>query len=218
MKRTAVIAGYSGLVGRHLLEQILESQAYREVRAVGRKAPPSVGAQTPVWIESTLDDLAGREDELVGDDAFCCLGTTRRTAGSKAGFERVDFHMVVDFARAAHLAGARRFFLVSAVSANPHSPFYYNRVKGRTEQAVEAIGYETVHVLRPSLLIGDRNEHRPGERLAQQLMPLLNPVLVGPFRSMRPVPAAAVAQTMLSLASGDDRQGVWVHHLPSDGT
>lgn len=212
MARSAIITGYTGLVGRELLGDLLESADYSEVKALGRRAP-TVAHEKLRWIKSDFTDLEKRSGELAADDAFCCLGTTRRAAGSKAAFERVDFHMVMDFARLSRKAGAKRFFLVSALSASARSPIYYNRIKGRTEDAVQGIGFDALHVIRPSLLIGEREERRPGERVAQRLFPLLNPLLVGPFRPMRAVRASTVASAMLDLAS-QGQNGTHIHTLP----
>lgn len=210
--RTAVVSGHSGLVGRELVSELLACGEYARVTVVGRRRPAQEDARLR-FVESNLDDLQRRHGELEADDAFCCLGTTLRAAGSRAAFERVDFHMVVEFARAARAAGAQRFFLVSAQSSSSHSPFFYSRVKGRAEQAVQAVGFDAVHVLQPSLLLGKRNERRPGEAIAQRVAPWLNPLMVGPLRPYRAIPAGDVAQAMVQLARRDDR-GVHVHALP----
>lgn len=212
MSRQAVIAGYTGLVGRHLLQQVLQSGRYDRVRAVGRREP-SVQHPALDWVRTELGELHRLKDRLAADDAFCCLGTTLRAAGSKAAFERVDFHMVVDFARAAHAAGARRLFVVSSLSADPRSPVYYSRIKGRAEQALREVGFETLHILRPSLLLGERQEQRLGEGVAQRLAPALNPLLFGPLRKYRAIRAEDVAAAMLELAARD-AHGAFVHSLP----
>ncbi|MGQ0585686.1 MAG: NAD(P)H-binding protein, partial [Gammaproteobacteria bacterium] len=141
------------------------------------------------------------------------LGTTLRAAGSQPAFERVDYHMVVDLARATHKAGAKRFFVVSSVGASEHAAAFYSRVKGRMEGAVRALPFEAVHIVRPSLLLGERAERRPGEKLAQLGAPLLGPLLVGPLARYRAVPAADVADALVRLARGT-ATGPQVHHLP----
>lgn len=214
MSRTALVVGHTGLVGRHLLRGLLDDARYTAVTALGRRAP-AIGDPKLQVIQHALDDLRGVRGQLAADDAFCCLGTTIKTAGSKAAFERVDFHMVVDFARAAREAGARRFFLVSSLSASSRSPIYYSRVKGRTEQAVMDIGFETLHILRPSLLLGARDEQRPGEAVAQRLAPVFNALIPRGLRHYRAVSAEDVARALLALA-GREAPGTWVHTLPLD--
>mgnify|MGYP001948481969 CR=1 FL=1 len=214
MSRIALVAGHTGLVGHHLLAALLEDQSYDGIKAVGRR-PPAFEHPRLQLIQTELGDLRQCQDRLQGDDAFCCLGTTQKAAGSRTAFERVDFHMVVDFARVAHAAGARRLFLVSSLSASARSPVYYSRVKGRTERAVSDIGYDTVHVVRPSLLLGARQDARPGEALAQRLAPILNALIPHPLRRYRAVPAIEVAQALVTLAQRQ-QSGTHIHHLPLD--
>ncbi|MGQ0700757.1 MAG: NAD(P)H-binding protein [Panacagrimonas sp.] len=212
MTRIAIIAGHTGLVGRKLLERLLADNRYSRVVAIGRRAPPQQDARLEV-LQSDLTDLRQLESRLAADDAYCCLGTTQRAAGSKAAFERVDFHMVVDFARAVRAAGAKRFFVVSSLSADPKSPIYYSRVKGRAEQALREIGFETLHIVQPSLLLGSRTERRPGEALAQKLGPLLNRFLIGPLTKYKAIAAEDVAAALMEL-SRREALGVQVHTLP----
>lgn len=214
MPSTAVVAGYTGLVGRHLVDRLLRDARYGAVKLVGRR-PPGQSHEKLETVQTELGDLSKLESRLAADDAFCCLGTTIKTAGSRAAFERVDYHMVVDFARAAHAAGARRFFLVSSLSANPRSPVYYSRIKGRTEQALREVGFEALHIVRPSLLLGERSEHRAGEALAQKFSPVFNALLPGTLKKYRAVHADDVAAALLVLA-GRDAPGVFVHTLPLD--
>jgi uncharacterized protein YbjT (DUF2867 family) len=212
MARTAVIAGATGLVGTALLARLAADPAYGELRVLGRRAPalasPKIRAVT-----TDFSDLAAHAAQLAVDDVFCCLGTTIRAAGSQPAFERVDYHMVVDLARLAQKAGAKRFFGVSAVGASTRAAAFYSRVKGRMEQAVGALPFEAVHMVRPSLLLGDRAERRPGEQAAQRFAPWLGPLLRGPLGKYRAVPAADVADALVTLAHGA-ATGVHVHHLP----
>lgn len=210
--RAAVIAGATGLVGRHCLQRLLDDDRYARVTALARREPP-LRHHKLHWLVTDFSDLAARQRDLAADDAYCCLGTTRRRAGSRAAFERVDYHMVLDFARAAHAAGARRLMLVSAYGADAAAPAFYARVKARTEQAVGDIGFDSVHILRPSLLLGAREERRPLEALGQSLAPLLSPLLRGGLAPMRPVSADAVAAALIAAAFSA-AGGVQVHQGP----
>jgi uncharacterized protein YbjT (DUF2867 family) len=214
MARTAVIAGHTGLVGRQLLDLLLEDARYDRVIAVGRRAPERKDARLQVVI-TEMGELSQLGAGLAADDAYCCLGTTLKAAGSKAAFERVDFHMVVDFARAVHAAGARRLFVVSSLSADPRSPVYYSRVKGRAEQALGEVGFDALHIVRPSLLLGERSENRPGEALAQRIAPLIGPLMRGALAKYRPIDARDVARSLVALSHRhDDERGAFVHTLP----
>ncbi|MFL5346829.1 MAG: NAD(P)H-binding protein [Hyalangium sp.] len=194
--RSALVAGASGLVGGFLLESLLESPLYREVCSLGRRALPR---QHPKLTQRTVD-FARLEPEALpsSDDAFCCLGTTIKKAGSQEAFRAVDHDAVLAFAKAAHKAGARRFLLVSSLGADARSRIFYNRVKGEIEDNLQSVGFESLVLLRPSLLLGDRTESRPGERAAVAVTKVLGPLL-HPFIG-RPIEARTVARAMVALA------------------
>ena len=212
MPRTAVVAGATGLVGSLLLPRLAASADYAEVRVLGRRPPAQAHAKFK-FVATDFSDLDRHAAALAADDVFCCLGTTIRKAGSQPAFERVDYHMVVDLARAARKAGAKRFLVVSAVGASERSAAFYSRVKGRMEKAVGELPFEAVHIVRPSLLLGDRAERRPAERISQIVAPLLSPLLPGPLKKYRAVEADDVAVALLTLARSP-ATGVHVHHLP----
>ncbi|XXF79060.1 oxidoreductase [Myxococcaceae bacterium GXIMD 01537] len=195
--RTALLTGASGLVGGHLLDALLESPLYREVCSLGRRELPR---QHPRLVQRTVD-FAHLEGVPLprADDAFCCLGTTIKKAGSQEAFRAVDHDAVLAFARAAKQAGARRFLVVTALGADARSRIFYNRVKGETEEALKAVGFESLVILRPSLLLGERTETRTGEQVAAAVSKVLGPLL-RPFGS-RPIEGRTVARAMLALAS-----------------
>lgn len=212
MSRTALIAGATGLVGGFLLQKMLAGAQYDKVKLLARRPPRLSHAKLDI-VRSDFANLDKIGDRLAADDVYCCLGTTLRKAGSRANFERVDYHMVVGLARAARKAGARRFFVVSAAGSSLRSPSFYARVKARMERAVSDVGFDATHIVRPSLLLGPRKERRPAEQIGQVLGPIVAPLLVGPFKKYRPIRADAVAEALLTLADGRVK-GVQVHHLP----
>ena len=195
MSRTALIAGASGLVGGHLLGQLLEDGAWDCVLSIGRREvelehPRLQQRITDFADPSTLADLSPVED------AFCCLGTTIRKAGSRAAFRAIDHDAVIAVAQAVHTAGARRFLHVTALGASPRSRVFYNRVKGETERDVAAIGFASAVAFRPSILDGDRPESRLGEQLGLVAMRTAAPLL-GKYR---PTHAEDVASAMVAEA------------------
>lgn len=212
MSRTALIAGSTGLIGQSLLQKLLDSRDYGRVIAVTRRPLGFTHAKlaNPT---SDFEHLGSLGEQLKADDVFCCLGTTTKKAGGKAGLERVDYHMVLDLARSARTAGSGQFLVVSAVGASLRSPAFYSRVKARMERSVAETGYSAVHILRPSLLLGERNESRPVEDVAQMLAPLLNPLFPDKLLMYRPVQADDVASAMLALAL-QPSSGVHIHHYP----
>lgn len=210
--RTALIAGASGLVGQRLLRRLLDSPRYTKVKVLTRRPLNyEEGRLEPLLTD--FEDLGALNGLLAADDVYCCLGTTLRKAGSRAAFERVDYHMVVDLARATAALGAKQFLVVSAVGASKRSPAFYSRVKARMEEAVSDAGFAAVHIVRPSLLLGHRAESRPAEDLAQRVAPLIAPLFWGPFLKYRPVNVDEVAEAMEKLAAGG-KSGAHVHHLP----
>ncbi|TBR22757.1 hypothetical protein EPO15_07290 [bacterium] len=197
---TSVVLGGSGLVGGELLKVIGSATAL-----VRRPLTAPAGV-----VVSVVDFANLPPGALSASDLYCCLGTTIAKAGGQAAFRAVDYDLPLALARKASSEGARRLFLVTANGANARSSVFYNRVKGELEEAVSALGFATVHILRPSLLLGARNESRPAEAVAQRLAPFLSPLMVGPLRRYRPIEAAAVARAMVALAAGSET-GVRVH-------
>ena len=198
--RTALVAGATGLVGGHLVRQLLEEDAYAKVTTVARR--PFEGVSSAKF-ESIIADFDTLEISLTGtaaDDAYCALGTTIKKAGSQAAFRTVDHDYIVSFARAAKAAGAKCFMLVSAIGADPSSSVFYSRVKGETEEAVAAVGFETLHIFRPGLILGERTERRTLEGIGMAIAPRLNPLMLGPARAYRSIPAPVIARAMRGAA------------------
>lgn len=198
----ALISGSSGLVGGELLERLMKSASIERVVSVGRR-PVSVGDGDPASKLTQMNvDFANLPELPPTDVAFCCLGTTIKKAGSQAAFRAVDHDAVIAFARAAKKAGAKKFVLVSALGANAKSPIFYNRVKGEVERDLTGVGFDSLIILRPSLLLGERKESRAAEKVFVRLAPLVTPLLIGPLTNYRPIEGARVASAMLAKATG----------------
>ncbi len=196
-------------MGGFLLRQLLASPEYDRVVALGRRPLELSHARlVPVTADfAGLDKVAA---DLRCDDAFCCLGTTLKQAGSQEAFRAVDHGAVLAFAWAARRNGAGRFFVVSALGANARSRFFYNRVKGETEAALAVLSFNTLGIFRPGLLLGPRREDRPGERLGAAVMWLADPLLHGPLRKYRAIEAEVVARAMFRCSFGQPGQGVLI--------
>jgi len=206
---TALLAGASGLVGSQVLQRLAADPDCRAVHALGRR-PLSSGYPKVSQHTWDFDRLAEVRPFPAADVVFCCLGTTIKAAGSRAAFSKVDFTYAHEVARLALAAGAKQFLLISALGADPESRIFYNRVKGKVEEAVRALPYHGIHIFRPSLLLGERREFRLGERVATVLTPLFTWALVGPLRKYRPIRAAAVARAMVRVGK-EGRAGVQVY-------
>lgn len=199
-----VVTGGTGLVGSHLLP-LLAAHGHEVHSLVRRPSSPAANVQEHVAPPDAWPPIIAA---IRPEAALCALGTTIRTAGSQAAFRAVDHDLVLAFARAARAAGATRFGLVSSVGADPSSRAFYLRVKGETERDVAALGFDRIDIFRPGLLRGDRTEHRPGERLATMLSPIVDRLLVGSLGKYASIPAAAVAA---ALVAGLDQPGTGTH-------
>lgn len=205
--KVALLAGSSGFVGGYALEALLNAPEYSRVYAVTRRPLGRDHSR----LANRIVQFDGLEAQLKGtvcSEAFCCLGTTIAAAGSHPAFRRVDVDYVVAFARAAKAAQAQRFVVVSSVGADPQSKNFYLRVKGEMEEAVSALGFASLDILQPSLLLGWRSEMRPLELAGRLLMPLANPFLVGAHEGYRGIPARTVAAAMLGAARSS-RRGIY---------
>ena len=206
-----LLAGASGLVGGHCLTQLLADDAIGQVTVFARRALEQTHPKLTLHAVN-FDHLSDHVEAISADVALCCLGTTQRAAGSPEAFAKVDHIYVAELARLAVARGVPRFVLVSAVGADPGSPVFYNRIKGRAEAAVSELPFKAVHILRPSLLLGERREPRPVEDWSKPLAPFWSLFLWGPFRRYRPIAAETVAARMVELAKSD-QEGVHIHHF-----
>jgi uncharacterized protein YbjT (DUF2867 family) len=190
----AVVAGGTGLVGRALLAELAADPAFGRVTSLARRA-----VEAPARVEARVVDLAALEPEEMppADVAFCCLGSTIKAAGSQEAFRAVDHGLVLRFARACHESGVAALHVVSALGADPASRNFYLRVKGETERDLAAVGFTSLALYRPSLLLGEREERRPGERAGAALAKALRPLIPAKYRG---VPAEVVARAMLRTA------------------
>lgn len=182
MARTlAVVAGASGLTGRQLMNTLGEDPFYADVRALSRA--------------DNLATLHARQ--LPGaTHLFCCLGTTLAQAGSREAFREVDFQYVLRFARAGLEAGATHLSVISSVGANAAASNFYLRVKGETEGALLECGFRSLDIFRPSLLLGERTQSRPGESFARHISPAVSWILMGSLSRYRPMPVPVLARAM----------------------
>ncbi len=212
MHRTALLAGSTGLVGQLLIRRLIIHPAYGAARALDRRQPdddPRVE-----WVRSDFTNLDELGEQLQVDDVYCCLGTTVQKAGSLGGYEAVDHGLVLDLARATRKAGANRFIMLSPLLATPWSPFFHHRVKARAMRDVAKLGFDAVHILRPSLILGAHEDFRFWDDFWQQsVSPWASELLIGPLRFLKPVPVDEIAKAMVELAL-HGLSGVHQHRLP----
>lgn len=205
--KVAWVAGATGLIGGYLLKALLDAPDYSRVFALTRrplgKEHPKLANRIVVF-QRMAEQLKG----LAVNDAFCGIGTTIADAGSQEAFRDADVNAVLLFARAARAAGASRFVVVSSVGADSTSKKFYLRTKGEMEEAVSDVGFTSVDILQPSLLLGSRKSMRFLEMAGQLVAPLVNPLLTGGKEMYRAIPAETVGKAMLGAARAG-RRGVY---------
>jgi uncharacterized protein YbjT (DUF2867 family) len=206
--RIALVAGGSGLVGGQLLPLLLQSPQYTRVHALSRRPLPFDHPRLANRVVRFEASLQAQLKGLQCQDAFCCLGTTIREAGSQTAFRAVDLDLVQEFAQLALSCGAERLVVVSALGANSASKNFYMRVKGEMEKALEARRFRSLDILQPSLLLGSRRDVRLLELGGQLAMQLVNPLLLGGWSRFRAIAAATVAAAMCGAARSG-RRGVY---------
>jgi uncharacterized protein YbjT (DUF2867 family) len=207
MMGNAVIIGATGLVGGECLRLI--ATRYDSVTAVVRRA---VDFTHPHVREQRIDfDRLDTIDVPRGAHVYCALGSTIKKAGSQEAFRRIDHDYPLMLARRAAEAGEARFAVVSSVGASATSANFYLRVKGELEDALRRLPFAALHIFRPSFLMGNRAERRPGERVALAMAPALGILLQGPLRKYRAIPAAGVARAMVT-AVNRDVSGTFIYH------
>lgn len=202
MSKIALIAGSTGLIGRQLLSLLLEDAKYSQVISVSRRST-GISSSKLVEVITSFDNLNEVAAQLKADDIFICLGSTLKKAGSKELFKRYDYTYPLELAKICFNNDAKQLSLVSAMGADSDSTFFYSRVKGDLETAVINLGYETTNILRPSLLIGEREDERTMESIAQQFYKSLGWVFVGPAKKYKAIDGDTVASAMLNITNSN---------------
>ncbi|MCS6981120.1 MAG: hypothetical protein N2110_00430 [Flavobacteriales bacterium] len=201
-KYKSILVGARGLTGRLVLQKLLERDEFEKVVVLGRKSCQVHHPKLTEYI-TQFNDLDKYTFWPESDVLFCCIGTTMAKAGGKEGFRKVDYDIPVNLARYCALFNIE-FYLMSSLGADPNSPNFYLKTKGETEKAVLEAGIPTVKIFRPAVLLGRRNELRPGEEAGRLFLKLIKPFLKGRLRRYTPINAAAVAEAMIvTFLSGD---------------
>ena len=203
MKETALVMGATGLVGMELTKQLLDRDDIGLVKVLVRRAFPLKHAKLEVLMVD-WGEVNQWGDEISANQVFCCLGTTRKKAGSMAAFRAVDVDLVIAVARRAQL-WCRSFSVISAQGANPLSIWPYLKAKGDMEMGLRRLGLERLNILRPGLLLGQRTESRPAERLAMRIMKPMMGILRGRLRFLRPVSDQKLAEFMIHIAAAPEK-------------
>ncbi len=207
--RSAIVVGSTGLVGSHLVQYLCESEEYVSVTTLARR---KLGYEHQKLVERIVNfDELEEEDLEFADEVFCCLGTTIKKAGTRENFEKVDLEYPLHIASLAKKRGVRHFIVISAMGAGEKSLAHYSRVKGKLEKELIAMDFPQLSIVRPSLLVGDRQEFRLGEKAGELVLKVINPMLIGPLKGTRSIKASQVALAMKVIALQGEQAKVAVY-------
>ncbi|MEO8886398.1 MAG: NAD(P)H-binding protein [Mucilaginibacter sp.] len=210
MSFKAVIIGASGLIGRNLVDKLLMSNNYTEVTSLARKKLP-IHSSKLKQIIIDFDHLEDYAEHINGRAIFCCLGSTRKKTPDLTEYHKIDHDYTVKMAEIGAKNGVEQFHLVSSLGADEQSLNFYLKMKGETENDIKGMAYKSIHIYRPSVLIGPRTDSTRFERFTIKLMLLLNPVLFGPLKKYKTIAAKTVASAMYKQSIKHNQQGVFIY-------
>ena len=198
--RTALLFGSSGLVGGHLLNQLIKDTNYSKIKLFVRSVP-EISNPKIVIIKTDFNDLENYKKDIRGDDCFFCIGTTKKNSPDKDEYRRVELDIPREVAKIAKSNLVNSFIFVSALYANPKSSGEYIRFKGQVEEELKELSFPKLAIMRPSFLIGNRKEKRASETIGIFIFKLLSPLLLGPLKKMKPIHSETVAKSMIRAAN-----------------
>ncbi|MGG7034227.1 MAG: NAD(P)H-binding protein [Flavobacterium sp.] len=202
--KTALIIGGTGLVGSQLLEILLKNSEYEKVISFVKRES---GLKHPKLEEHIIDfdKIETYQDLVYGDDFFCTIGTTIKKAGTKEAFKKVDFEYPQQFAKIAIQNKVKQFLIVSSIGADSGSSSFYLKTKGEIEDFLKNCAFENVSILRPSALLGKRNEFRLGERFMLFIMKMLSFLFVGNLQKYKAIESKTVAEALFKIAQKSNK-------------
>jgi len=209
---TAVVIGATGLIGKSLVKQLVDDSTFSKITILVRNWDDFSHPKLEV-IPINFNNLYELRRKLpIGKTIFCCIGTTqKKVKGDKNAYRKIDFDIPVNIAQLGLEKGYDQYLLVSAVGANDQSSNFYLRLKGQVEDAIRQLAFKTIHIFRPSVLIGNRKEKRIGERIGIVLTKTFSFLLTGKRSIYKAIKADTVARAML-VASTENKKGITIYH------
>lgn len=210
--QTAVVLGATGLIGSRLIPQLLSGNTFTKIIVLTRRPFEHQHVRLINKIIN-FNNIAEIQNSFEKADViFCAIGTTQKQVDNdEAAYRKIDYDIPVNTAKIAHEKGVEQYILVSAAGANAKASNFYLRLKGEVEEAISSTGFKSVYLLRPSVLLGRRNEPRMGEGIAKFVMNLVSFLFAGSLRKYRPIQSSDVAQAM-ATAADEKKEGVYVLH------
>ena len=198
--KTALLFGSSGLIGGHLTKQLIENSSYGKVKLFVRSEPKISDPKIEI-IETDFNNLQSHKDDIKGDDCFFCIGATKQSAPDKDEYRRIEYDIPVEIAKIAKSNSINSFFYVSSGFADSKSSGAYLKNKGQVEEELIKLNFSILGIMRPSFLVGNRKEKRPGEEVGIFFFKIFAPLLLGPLKKMRPIQSEKVAKVMIKVAN-----------------
>ena len=206
--KTALVFGSSGLVGGHLLKQLIENDDYNKIKIFVRSEPEINDPKVEI-IKTDFNNLENHKEDIKGDDCFFCIGTTKQNSPDKSEYRRVELEVPKQVAQIAKSNLVNSFVFVSSGYADPKSSGDYLKFKGEVEEELKRLDFPKLGIMRPSFLLGDRKEKRVGEKIGIFVFKLLSPLLLGPLKKMKPIQSETVAKAMISSANKNLEKNVF---------
>ena len=206
--KTALVFGSSGLIGGHLLNELIQNDNYSKIKLFVRSDHGSNDSKTEI-IKTDFNNLENHKEDIKGDDCFFCIGTTKQNSPDKNEYKRVELDVPKKIAQIAKSNLVNSFVFVSSGYADPNSSGDYLKFKGLVEEELKRLSFSKLGIMRPSFLMGDRKEKRVGEKVGIFIFKLLSPLFLGPLKKMKPIHSKKVAKAMIKITNGDFKQSVF---------
>ena len=200
--KTALVFGSSGLIGQHLLNQLIKNENYNKIKIFVRSKPTINDPKIEI-IETDFSNLQNHKEDIKGDDCFFCIGTTKKNSPDKNEYRRVELHIPKEIAKIAKANSLNSFVFVSSGYADSKSSGDYLKYKGEVEEELKRLNFPKLGIMRPSFLLGDRKEKRIGEKIGIFIFNFLSPLFLGPLKKMKPIHSEIVARSMIKFANED---------------
>ena len=206
--KTALVFGSSGLVGSHLLNELINNSNYSKIKIFVRYLTETNDSKIEI-IKTDFNNLDKHVEDIKGDECFFCIGTTRKNSPNKFEYRKIELDIPKKIAQIAKSNLVKSFFFVSSGYANPKSSGDYLKFKGLVEEEIKNLNFDKIGIMRPSFLLGKRKVERAGEKFGIMIFKLLTPILIGPFRKMRPIESEKIAKAMIKLANENINQSIF---------
>jgi uncharacterized protein YbjT (DUF2867 family) len=206
--KTALLFGASGLVGSHVLSQLISNNNYSKIKLFVRSSIDISDPKIEI-IQTDFNNLENHREDIKGDDCFFCIGTTKQNSPDKNEYRRVELEVPKQIAQIAKSNLVNSFVFVSSGYADPKSSGDYLKFKGEVEEELKRLNFPKLGIVRPSFLLGDRKEKRMGEKIGIFVFKLLSPLFLGPLKKMKPIHSAIVAKGMIAIIQNDSSQTIF---------